>query len=81
MLNVTCVFTKENSQVTIDSWKVIQQWEQQNIADNVRSEYSKIDPNLVWNIELVEVLNSITDTDNLYYLQYFMRFERPANPL
>ena len=52
--------------------------EELNVADNVRSEYSKIDPVCVWSIELIEILHSMKDPHKLLYVQYFMRSEHPS---
>jgi len=37
-----------------------------------------IEPDVVWNIELIELLHSMKDPDNLFYIQYFMRSENTA---
>ena len=56
------------------SWTIIRNWKEQGVAERVRSEDSRIDHDLAWNIELLEWFLDLTNRTK--YIQYFMRSSR-----
>jgi len=63
---------KGNSGLSENSWNVIKGWKNDKVSETVRGEFSKIDKEWVWNIELLEMYCAITERTSTY-IQYFLR--------